>query len=93
MVPINKPPFNVIVEYKDWDGAFDIQSVKDMYDRTHFKSKEILIEDLEDTLNKATAIVRNYRGALSLRDRKIVYIFLAVGAVAFLLAIIVGMLM
>jgi len=93
MVPSNDLPFNVIVEYDEWDMKYNFNSLKAIFNKTHFQQKEVSLEELEDTLNKATLIVDNYRGELARRDRKILYYLLGAGVFCFFLAILVGMLM
>lgn len=46
---------------------------------------------MKDTLNKATLLIENYRGALAVRDRKVLYSLAGAGAFAILLAVTVGM--
>ena len=54
MVPSDKLPFSVIAEYDSWAGQFQPMKLKTIYQKTHFAQKEITIEELEDTLNKAS---------------------------------------
>ena len=50
MVPSNDLPFNVIVEYDEWNMQYDFNRLRGVYDKSHFRQKEISLEDLEDTL-------------------------------------------
>ena len=93
MVPSDQLPFSVIVNYDSWAGQFEAMKMKSIYQKTHFAQKEITLEELEDTLSKATTLMNNYRGKLALRDRKIVWSLIGLGIFALILAVIVGMLL
>ena len=91
MVPMHKLPFSVIVQYSSWHGQFDQTALKAVYDKAHFRDKDILPADLEDTLTKASQLLANYRGKIAERDRKVVYGLIGAAVFAFFLAIIIGM--
>ena len=65
--------------------------LKMIYSKTHFAAKAITMEDLDDTMHKATMLVSNYIGFIAARDKKINYGLAIAGVICFLLAVIIGM--
>ena len=43
MVPSNDLPFNVIVEYDEWNMQYDFNRLKGVYDKSHFRQKRNLV--------------------------------------------------
>lgn len=91
LIPQDDLPTNMIVTYKNWRRMYDSSKVIKVYQKTKLEEKGIALEDITETLNKATELIEPYRGQLAFRN-KIVKIVLGICAlITLVIAISIGM--
>ena len=91
LVPQDELPFNMVVNYENWIGRYSNKKLKTVYPKTQLPTHGITVEDVEDTLRRASELVAPYRGQLAHRG-KIVKLSLGAGGIIFLIiAVVVGM--
>ena len=91
MIPTSSLPENLVVPYENWSGRFPSKNVVKNFEKTSFAQHGIELKDIEETLQRATELIKNYRGKLAARNR-IIKIGLAIaGLIFFVIAIIIGM--
>ena len=62
LIPQDELPSNLIVTYSNWRKCFDTSKVMKVYEKTKLKEKGIALEDITETLNKASELIEPYRG-------------------------------
>ena len=92
LVPTSEVPHNMVIEYNNWYKRYDVSNAKLMYNKADFVNKGITLEDVLDTLFRATILVDNYRGVLARRNKFVKIGMFASGLVFLILAVVVGML-
>ena len=91
LVPQDELPYNMVVEYNNWSRTFDTKKVVKIYNKTKLQEKGIALEDITESLNKASELIEPYRGKLAFRN-KIVKIAMGIAAlITLVVAISVGM--
>ena len=92
LIPQDELPYNLVISYNNWVAGFDIVRAKRIYDKTNLSSRGITVEEVLETLQRASDLISDYRGYLARRN-KYVKLFLAVfGLVMLIIAVTVGML-
>jgi len=92
LVPQDELPINIVIPYDNMKRGFSNNKVFKVYDKCNLKEKNIPIEEITDTLKRASELIEPYRGFLAKRN---FYIKLALGisgAVFLILAVMTGML-
>lgn len=92
MTPSDELPYNMVVEYNNWDGRFNPLKAQKSYEQTQLGSKEVTFEDVSDTLNRATALLTRYRGQLAKRNKFVKIGIIATGFLFLFLSVLTGML-
>ena len=91
LIPPDDLPFNMVVQYGNWSGSFNSKKVMKVYQKTKLQEKGIAVEDVTETLNKASELLEPYRGQLAFRN-KIIKIALGIAAlITMFIAVSVGM--
>ena len=57
ITPSDELPFNMVVEYNNWDGKFNVNKARKSYAQTQLEAKEITYEDILDTLMRGGALM------------------------------------
>ena len=92
LVPQDELPINIVIPYDNMKRGFSNNKVFKVYSKCNLKEKNIPIEEITDTLKRASELIEPYRGFLAKRN---FYIKLALGisgAVFLILAVMTGML-
>ena len=90
MEPPNAPPDKMVIAHDEWTDTFSLKQVLAHYDLFAFKDKGVSAQDLEDTLDRASAMIKNYRGKYTKMSRIRNYICIGLLIVAVIIAVIVG---
>mgnify|MGYP007058511023 CR=1 FL=1 len=57
LIPQDELPSNMIVTYSNWKRNFDPRKVMKVYEKTKLQEKGIALEDIKETLNKASELI------------------------------------
>jgi hypothetical protein len=91
LVPHDELPFTMVVTYENWPAKFDDAKLRRDFDKTQLQNKGLTVEDVEDTLQRATELIQDYRGVLAKRGKIIKIILFTMGAILLFLAVLIGM--
>ena len=74
LTPHDQYPDNMVVEFSDWDDIYDYRKVQRDFEKTNFLSKGITYQDIEDSLEKASSLVKMYLGRVTMIERRKTYL-------------------
>ena len=57
-----RPPRSLIIDYREWSFQYDQTRLKTDYEQYLFNTKGITLNDLQETVDKATILVKPYLG-------------------------------
>ena len=85
-----RPPRSLIIDYREWSFQYDQTRLMTDYEQYLFNTKGITLNDLQETVDKATILVKPYLGFFA-KMEKIKNVSLGIGFALFLcIAIAVG---
>lgn len=62
-------PNTFIVKHSEWRDAYYSSKLRSLYDKFDFKDRGVTIEEVEDSLLRATQLVKNTRGLFTRLER------------------------
>ena len=90
MEPPSQPPDKMVNQHSEWTDTFNSKYLRKNFELFDFKNRGVSVDDLDDTLVKASQILANYRGKYSKMSRLKNYVCIGLLVVAVLAAVIVG---